>query len=262
MKWKNSMVLNETKRQLSSNLVKIIIIINLILSSVSALRAVSFAGIEVYYFEEVLYHYLWLGLQVLMFSCLFMSMKIMIDLQTNYSFISRFSSKKDFIKKAFLINVLTISILIITCYLVNFLAFNLLSDCSLKVKVLENYNTLNIPYVSNLVYLIFFLTRSFILTILISLFNTVLIYILSKTKVFVINIVLIHFLFGFASNFSYKNLIQKVNLGFLDLRNYFRYPTYKSFDIELINSILIIVVLSILLYFSINVVKRVKNIEQ
>lgn len=262
MNLKNSIVLNEVKRHLSSNMVKIIIVMNIIISSISALRAFSSGGIKVYYYDEILYHYFWFGLHFLIFACLFVSMKVMVDSQKNYSLISRFSSKKEFIKKVFLINTLTIVVVVITCYMTSFLAFNILSSTSYNVRNLGNYESFNLVYVSNLVYTLFFLIRTLFLLIIINLFNILLIYIFKRSKVFLLNIILIYYLYGLDTGFDFTNPIREIGLNFLDLRHYFNYPLYEKFSIEVISSILIIIVLSLLLYLSINIVKHVRNIEQ
>lgn len=263
MKVKDKIIFQESKRHLSSNLIKIIIMLNIIVSSVSAIRASPPEGFQMYYFDEILYHYFWFGLTFLIFTCLFISMKIMVDSKKNYSLISRFSSKKEFIRNILLIHIITSAIVIFACYMGNFLAFNIFSNTSLSVQNLQNYSSIELTYTSNLLYLVFFLIRTLILIVIINGLNVIFIYLFDKTKVLISNAVLFYYLFNFRSfDVDFSNPTDGSIFGFLDLKRYFRYPVFENFHVEVINSVILVLVLSIILFISLNIVKHVKSIEQ
>lgn len=262
MNLKNNVVINETIRYLSLNTTKAMIVINLVFSIVQAMMTKGSGLIEYFYFTEIIKHYFDLGLIMLFLSLLFLSFKIMNDSKKNYSFISRFKSKKEFLKNVLLINLVTNFVFIYVCYLTNFLAFNLFSSANLSIINLEIQADIPIIYVTDFIYMWFLLIRSSVILILINSLNLVLVYYFKKTYILIGNIILIYYLFNFRNESSSEIIINKIDINILDLRRYFRIPFYSDFSIELIYSLLIIVLFTGILYLSINLVKKFKSIEQ
>lgn len=173
--------------------------------------------------------------------------------EKNTYYIIRFDNRKEYLIQLIKNVITSNTIIFIINILVSFIFLNFFGG-KLVIKNYMNYN------VSNILYVIFYISRFLILSSLISIINTCLLKLIdSKIIIFVNSILWITFIFYPHS----PTLINNIFSVPLMLCDYFRTKVYSNFFMESACSILYIIALTIITIIIFNISKsRIKKIGE
>ena len=204
------------------------------------------------FFDSILIPFQFPIFNILIFSLLFLNnLNLCSILKKDFSFyVIRLKNKKEYFKT--LIRISTIN------YLFNFIImllfmFILLLLTTISNTSIHNYQNYN---VSNFVYLLFYMFRYIIYGLLIMLISS-LIYVNTNDKI------TLCFQLLFLSMFLQNNIINiygKNNITLL-IWSYFSGTTFSTFNLEILSSILVLLLLEFIYFFLFYISEKIKKVE-
>lgn len=187
----------------------------------------------------------------MLFICLMTTINTYIHFSNNNYYIIRLKSQKEYLKELInntIFNNLSTQIIQLTMILIG---LNIFCSSDFGISIIENYNILNI------IYLLFFLIRTFIILLIVSVINCMLFNIINKYIVLVINT--LYYASIVCSDYIFNNtIIGNIKWKLLD---YLTIQPYNSFFSEIYYSffyiIILIIIIRILFKYTVINIKQV-----
>lgn len=171
----------------------------------------------------------------MLFICLMTTINTYIHFNSSNYYIIRLKSKKEYLRELINNTIFNNLVTLIIQVIMILIGLNVFCSSNLGISVMENYNILNI------IYLLFFLIRSFMILLFVSVINCILFNIIHKNVIFVINALYYASIVCSAYILNIDNLaIQNMKWQLLD---YLTLQSYNSFFSEVYYSVFYITIL-------------------